>query len=172
MVSFRTYELFLGAWSLINNTRTDNGVQIYDTTYGDKPAGTIMYTSSGFMCAVLTATNATLRPQDLTLPAEDNQTDAEWAAVGRHTLAYSGPFYFNQSIKHNETNGQVVHGPLISSTLPSFVGSFQHRTFSFHDDYQTLELIGDLGNGVVDTLYWAKMNRDFLFSDVGQVYPA
>jgi len=129
-----------------------------------------MYTSDGFMSAVLTATAADLRPMDLTLPAEANQTDAEWALVGRHTLAYSGPFYFDQTIKHNETVGQVVHGPLITSTLPSFVGSLQHREFSFSDDFETLHLVGNLGGGVVDSLYWRKLNRAFTWNDVGTLY--
>lgn len=129
-----------------------------------------MYTSSGFMSAVLTATAADLRPEDLTMPAEANQTDAEWALVGKHNLAYSGQFYFNRTLEHNDTNGQVIHGPLISSTLPSFVGSLQHRDFSFSPDFQTLHLVGKLGGGVVDSLFWQKLNRHFTFDGVGVQY--
>lgn len=129
-----------------------------------------MYTSSGFMSAILTTTDPSLRPQDLTLPAQANQSDAEWADVGKHTLAYSGPFYFNQTVPHNETSGLVVHGPLITSTLPAFVGSLQRREFEFSDEFQTLHLTGNLGNGIVDSLFWKKLSREFTFADVGHLY--
>lgn len=123
-----------------------------------------MYTSSGFMSAVLTASSPSLRPMDLTLPAQPNQTDAEWALVGKHSLSYSGPFHFNLSIPHNETSGQLIHGPLMASSLPDFVGSLQHRDFEFYNEFQTLKLVGNLGGGVVDTLFWERLSREFTFS--------
>lgn len=160
MVSTLTLALFVGAFNLLNITRTQNGTVISDSTYGENPAGVIMYTPTGFMSAVLTTTDPSLRPLDLTLPAQDNQTDTEWAEVGRHTLAYSGPFHFNQNVTSNKDirHGQIIHGPLITSTLPRFVGSLQRRNFTFTEDAMYLNLIGDLGNGVVDNLWWERLS--------------
>lgn len=67
------------------------------------------------MSAVLQATAAEYRPLDLTLPTQDNQTDAEWAEVEKHTLAYAGPFYFNDSQTKDDSQGQIVHGPLLTT---------------------------------------------------------
>lgn len=164
MVSTHTLSLFVGAFQLLNITRTQNGNVIPDETYGDVPAGVISYTPSGFMSAVLQATASEYRPLDLTLPAQDNQTDAEWAEVGRHTLAYAGPFFFNDSQTKSDFQGQIVHGPLLTSTLPSFVGSSQHRDFVFTEGGKFLNLIGNLGNGVIDNLWWQRLDRQVAFT--------
>lgn len=160
MISSLTLTLFAGAFTLLNITRTQNGMMIQDSTYGENPAGVITYTQTGFMSAVLQTTDPSLRPLDLTLPAEDNQTDAEWAEVGRHTLAYAGPFHFNENLTSTEDfrHGQIIHGPLLTSTLPRFVGSLQRRNFSFSEDGTYLNLIGDLGNGVIDNLWWKRLS--------------
>lgn len=163
MVAYRTLELFLGAWGLINKTRTSDGVEVYNESYGNNPSGVIMYTPSGYMSALLTTTDPEDRPQGLTLPAQDDQTDHDWANIGRHTLAYSGPFFFNDALTVNESAGQIVHGPIRTTTLPRFVGSLQRRNFTFHDEGQTMRLVGDLGNGIVDTLYWGKLDREVTF---------
>lgn len=164
MVSTHTLSLFVGAFSLLNITRTQNGNPIADITYGDNPAGVISYTPTGFMSAVLTATDPDFRPLDLTLPAQTNQTDAEWADVGRHSLAYAGPFHFNDSQTKNDFEGQIIHGPLLTSTLPSFVGSLQHRDFVFTEDGKYLNLIGNLGGGVIDSLWWERLDRNVTFT--------
>ncbi|KAJ9661425.1 hypothetical protein H2198_001993 [Neophaeococcomyces mojaviensis] len=163
MVTTHTLNLFVGAFTLLNITRTQNGNPIADVTYGEVPAGTIMYTPTGYMSAVLTATDPSLRPLDLTLPAQSNQTDAEWAKVGEHTLGYSGPFYFNDTVSTDDFHGQIIHGPLIAATLPSFVGSLQHRDFVFTENGNYLNLIGNLGDGVVDSLWWKRLVRNVTF---------
>ena len=116
------------------------------------------------MSAVLTATDPELRPSELTLPAQDNQTDHEWAEVGRHTLAYAGPFYFDESkVSVDGLSGEIIHGPLLTSTLPTFVGSCQHRQFQFTEDGKYLTLVGDLGNGIIDNLKWERLERSISF---------
>lgn len=93
----------------------------------------ISYTPMGFMSAVLTATDPSLRPEELTLPAHDNQTDAEWAEVGRHTLACARHFYFNESeASVDGLSGQIIRGPLLTSTLPSFCRQFAAQRFYVH----------------------------------------
>ncbi|KAF2719214.1 hypothetical protein K431DRAFT_296236 [Polychaeton citri CBS 116435] len=163
MVSTRAISLFAGAWSLVNNTRTFNGAASIDATYGDKPAGIIYYMPSGFMSAILTTTNPAERPENLTLPYQPNQSDAEWAQIGRHTLAYAGPFDVNTSSIEEfsgEMTGELTHGPLNTATLPAFVGSYQLRQFHFSQNYTLLSLTGDLGGGIVDHLIWQRLDRE------------
>lgn len=160
MTSTRSHELFVGAFKLLSIVRTKDGVTIADITYGEHPAGVISYTPSGFMSAVLTASDPELRPQELTLPAREDQTAEHWAEVGKHTLGYAGPFYFNNSeTSEDGMKGEVVHGPLLTATLPSWVGSLQRRKFVFSEDSKYLTLIGHLGNGVVDNLTWERLEK-------------
>jgi hypothetical protein len=165
MVSTRTFDLFLGAWTLLNITTTQNGNLVPDSTYGAVPAGVLEYTSTGYMSTILTATAPDLRPQGLTIPAEPDQSNTSWAIIGQHTLAYAGPFQFNNAFPGtNATHGQIVHGPLLSSTLPSYVGSFQHRSYFFYDDGETLNLSADLGDGIVADLWWKRLARTFTYT--------
>jgi hypothetical protein len=122
-------------------------------TYGTAPAGVLEYTSTGYMSTILIATTPDLRPKGLIIPAEPDQSNTSWEIIGQRTLAYAGPFQFNNAFSGtNATHGQIVHGPLLSSTLPSYMGSFQHRNYTFYDDVETLNLSADLGEGIVADL--------------------
>jgi len=46
--------------------------------------------------------------------------------LGRHNLAYSGPFTLDLLPAEEEDDGVVVHGPLLSS-VPSYDGIFLER---------------------------------------------
>lgn len=164
MAAHNSFKLFIGAFNLLNITRTQNDAIIADITYGEHPAGVISYTPTGYMSAVLTATDPELRPQELTLPAQTNQSVTEWAEVGEHTLAYSGPFRFSRIDSNDGKKGEVIHGPLLTATLPRFVGSLQKRQFEFSEDNKFLTLIGNLGNGVVDTLVWQRLEQNDVFN--------
>lgn len=165
MVSTRTFDLFLGAWVLLNITTTENGSLVPDSTYGTAPAGVLEYTRTGYMSTILTATTPDLRPKGLTIPAEPDQSNTSWAIIGQHALAYAGPFQFNNAfLGTNATHGQIVHGPLISSTLPSYVNTFQHRSYTFYDDAETLNLSADLGEGIVANLWWKRLARNFAYT--------
>lgn len=160
MSSARSFELFVGAFQLLSIVRTKDDMTIADVTYGEHPAGVISYTPTGFMSAVLTASDSKLRPQELTLPARESQTIEDWAEVGKHTLGYAGPFHVDQDVTSEDGfTGEVVHGPLLTATLPSWVGSLQKRKFEFSQDGKYLTLIGHLGNGVVDTLRWERLEK-------------
>lgn len=164
MAGSETFKLFIGAFNLLSITRTQNGAVIADITYGEHPAGVISYTPTGYMAAVLTATDPELRPQELTLPAQSNQSVTDWAEVGEHTLAYSGPFHFSKINSFDSRKGEVIHGPLLTATLPRFVGSLQTRQFEFSEDNKFLTLIGNLGEGVVDTLVWQRLEHNDVFN--------
>lgn len=62
---------------------TQNGTALLDEAYGAAPVGHLTYTPEGYMSATITATESEWRPLDLTFPAQPNQTDAAWAAVGK-----------------------------------------------------------------------------------------
>jgi len=77
--------------------------------------------------------NAVLSTNTLT---EVIQIDAEC----RNALAYYGPFYFDaRRVRERWKNGVVIHGPVISSTVPSFVGSEQIRQFQFTREWIVFE---------------------------------
>lgn len=156
-MSTETARLFLGAFQLLSIIRTRDGSTIADITYGEHPAGVISYTSSGFMSAILTASDTELRPSELTLPSQETQSIDHWAEVGKHSLGYAGPFHISDRGDSGALKGEVVHGPLLTATLPSWVGTKQKRKFEFSPDGRHLTLVGDLGNGVVDTLQWQRL---------------
>lgn len=53
--------------------------------------GHLTYTPEGYMSATITATEPEWRPLDLTFPAQPNQTDAAWAAVGKQYVPIQHP---------------------------------------------------------------------------------
>lgn len=78
--------------TLTRRISTYNGEPIPDVTYGAAPMGLLTYTPTGWMSATNAATEKNLRPEHLTFPYLDGQSDADWALIGKHTLAYAGPF--------------------------------------------------------------------------------
>lgn len=143
---------------------TQNGIPYVDPGYGPHPVGLVHYHPDNYMSATVASTTPEDRPQNLTWPYRAAQGDANWALVGKHMIAYTGPFHLNESVPVIETDGgvegQVVHGPLEVASLPSFVGSYQRREFSllFQGANATfLNLQGDLGQGTRQSLWWEKI---------------
>ncbi|KAK7751969.1 hypothetical protein SLS62_006112 [Diatrype stigma] len=157
MVCPRTLSLFNGAFELLNITQLQNGTPIPDTTTGRHPNGMIVYSTGGYVSVLIHATEPEWRPTNLTVLDRGSQFDAQWALVGQHSAAYSGPFSFNESLLLNDTHGEIMHGPLIAASLPSNIGSIQHRNFSFSEDGEYLNLVGDLGQGIIDMLWWKRL---------------
>lgn len=67
MVSLRTLQLFTGAFTLVNITRTDNGKSILDTIDGRHPVDTIIYSNDGYMPVLIHATEPEWRPLNLSM---------------------------------------------------------------------------------------------------------
>lgn len=111
-----------------------NGVEVADAVYGSAPEGTIIYTANGFMSATITSTDPEDRPANLTFPYQDGQSDADWAAVGRHSIGYSGPFSVNPAVPSNNVTGGVLHGPLTVANVPSMVENTQARNYTLIED--------------------------------------
>lgn len=150
--------------------RTQNGTPILDPGYGANPVGLILYHPTHYMSATLASTTPEDRPADLAWPFRAGQSDADWALVGKHSLAYAGPFSFNESVPVEAVaggvTGQVVHGPLEVATLPSHVGSAQRRDFSlvFGEGGREgkgvgalLNLRADNGGGIAVSLWWERV---------------
>ncbi|KAL0944745.1 uncharacterized protein CTRU02_202632 [Colletotrichum truncatum] len=66
-----------GTYALLNTSATNNGVPVPDRVYGDNPVGILTYSKSGYMSATITSTDAEDRPEGLTFPFEDGQSDTD-----------------------------------------------------------------------------------------------
>lgn len=67
-----------------NASVLDNGsLVVVDRAYGAAPVGVLTYTTEGYMSANIMATEPEFRPPGLTFPFQDNQSDADWALVGK-----------------------------------------------------------------------------------------
>jgi hypothetical protein len=137
-----------------------NGKPIPDEAYGKAPVGLLIYTAEGWMSATITATEPEFRP-NLTFPYQPNDTDADWAAVGRHSIGYAGPLRLSNAIPANETNGQVFHGPLVVANVPTWVGQNQRRNYTVVElgGESYLKIGSERGGGYTGTLWWQKINK-------------
>ncbi|KAL1860344.1 hypothetical protein Daus18300_009257 [Diaporthe australafricana] len=149
-----------GTYALLNVTViTQNGTALLDESYGAAPVGHLTYTNEGYMSATITATEPEWRPLDLTFPAQPNQTDAAWAAVGKHLLCYAGPVSVSDTIPATNVSGQVIHGPLDVATIPAWVGTSQARNYTVFEDEdgQTLLRITSPRPTGTANLWWRRL---------------
>lgn len=115
------------------------------------------------MSATITATEPEFRPA-LTFPYKENDTDADWAAVGRHSLGYSGPVRVNSALPANETSGQVFHGPLIVANVPTWANESQPRNYTIIERKEDgkvakyLKIGSQRGGGYGGTLWWKRLD--------------
>ncbi|KAJ4419495.1 hypothetical protein N0V82_004940 [Gnomoniopsis sp. IMI 355080] len=147
-----------GVYSLVNTTAYLNGTEVADPVYGSAPVGQLIYTADGFVSATITSTDAADRPANLTFPFQAGQSDADWAAVGRHSIGYSGPFSVNPDVPSNLTVGGVLHGPLTVANVPSMVGNVQPRNYTLIEDSEgvLLRIDSRRAGGNTGVLFWRK----------------
>lgn len=115
------------------------------------------------MSAILTPTLPAYRPKNLTYAKYENTTDAEWAVLGKHNLAYAAPFTLSVLPEEEDDDGVVVHGPLMCN-MPSYDGSYFTRNFTIlggregDGEYGTwLRLvIRHESSGIRDILMWRR----------------
>ncbi|KAF2846947.1 hypothetical protein T440DRAFT_218470 [Plenodomus tracheiphilus IPT5] len=152
-----------GTYTLLNTSSTLNNVPVPDRAYGENPVRILIYTATGFVSATITATEPSLRPQNLTFPFRPNDTDADWALVGKHSIGYAGPVRINPALPANETQGQIFHGPLIVANVPSLAGERQTRNYSIVDQWEEgkwvryLKIGSERGNGNRGVLWWKRV---------------
>ena len=115
------------------------------------------------MSATITATEPWLRP-NLTFPFQANDTDADWALVGKHSIGYAGPLRISDDIPANETDGQVFHGPLTVANVPTWVGANQRRNYTVIEREEEgkvakyLKIGSERGGGYTGVLWWKRVD--------------
>ncbi|KAK4195468.1 Lipocalin-like domain-containing protein [Triangularia verruculosa] len=118
-----------GTYSLLNNTQWRNGTQVPDP-WGKNPAGLLTYTRYGYMSAVMNSMEPEKRPSNLTWPPNEQGNVEDWALIAKSSLSYSGPFSLNTSVPLTKYSGQVLHGPVVTGSMPSMVGVVQRRNYT------------------------------------------
>ncbi|CAK1364330.1 hypothetical protein CB0940_08030 [Cercospora beticola] len=148
-----------GTYALINTTSARDGVPIPDEAYGERPVGIITYSKSGWMSATITATEPELRP-NLTFPFQPEDSDDDWALVGKHSIGYAGPITISRDIPANTTSGQIFHGPLVVANVPSWQGALQRRNYTIHTtpEGKLLHIQSTRGGGFTGELWWRKVD--------------
>ncbi|KAK0657881.1 hypothetical protein B0T16DRAFT_363164 [Cercophora newfieldiana] len=123
---------FVGTWSLTNTTywKLDNLTEPSNVRF---QRGLIVYTPNGYVSANFASSNSSERPTNLVAGALDNGTDAEWALIGKHALAYIGPFTINTSVPATVKKGKILHGPLVAANLPSLEGTVLGREYLIYE---------------------------------------
>lgn len=137
--------------------RSLNGVSVTDPALGDNPVGVLMYSPEGFMSANLNANDTAERPASLAFPFAPNDSVSDWALVGEHALTYAGPFHIGDTVPATNLSGQIIHGPLTTALVPSFVGGNQVRDYTFFDDFTVLNLKAAFTEGFQYSLTWARV---------------
>ncbi|XP_014558355.1 hypothetical protein COCVIDRAFT_94755 [Bipolaris victoriae FI3] len=152
-----------GTYALVNTSSTLNDEPIPDATYGAAPVGNLIYTASGFMSATITATEKEFRPL-VSFPFRANESDADWALVGKHSIGYSGPFRINEAIPATATEGQVFHGPLTVANVPTMVGQEHRRNYTIVEREEEgkvvkyLKIGSERGGGFRGVLWWRRLD--------------
>jgi hypothetical protein len=126
----------LGTWSLLSYAYfPQNSPSSKTYPLGPDAHGTILYHPSGHMSAVLVRPGQPPFSDGGGLTPETSGTAADWAAVGRNVIAYSGRFW----IRDEQT---VVH-ELGVCVLPRLVGAVQERRVEFAHDGREMVLSVD-----------------------------
>ncbi|KAF2242237.1 hypothetical protein BU26DRAFT_467400, partial [Trematosphaeria pertusa] len=150
-----------GAWVLLNSSATNpDGTPVNrttDTSQGRNGTGTLIYAASGYVSAILTPTDPLYRPRNLTYNDFDNTTDAEWAVLGKHNLAYTTPISVQVLPEGAADQGIVTHGPIKMANVPSLEGTNLVRNFTLMEEGRVLRLRIRASDGVRSLLYWGRM---------------
>ncbi|GAB1311864.1 hypothetical protein MFIFM68171_02074 [Madurella fahalii] len=147
-----------GTYSLINSTACaswQNGT-IIPNSWGLNPVGLLTYTRYGYMAASMAATEERWRPQNISWPPKDSDSDADWALVGRHSMSYTGLFSLNESVPATKYQGQLLHGPMVAASVPAMVGSTSVRNYEVHEREDGIYLMVWLVSGSVRSEMWWK----------------
>lgn len=137
----------------------NNGVKD-PSLLGSSPVSILTYTPWGYVSANLMAgeSDAKTIPIKVGWPPKSNDSDTDWALVGRSALAYTGPFRLNESVPANETQGQIIHGPLTVVSVPSMLGTTITRDYKVYnrEDGIYLHLSGRFGTFTAEA-WWRKL---------------
>lgn len=105
----------------------------------------------------MTSANSTLRPPHLLWPPSANDSDADWARIGRSIMSYTARFHISKDVPASQVHGQVLHGPIDVANVPSLVGTTLVRNYTVGrrdgDEYLLLQDLNDKGTLRSDILW-------------------
>ncbi|OAL39714.1 hypothetical protein AYO20_01111 [Fonsecaea nubica] len=120
----------IGAWELIEYYAYlphDESNRVYPM--GQDAKGIIMYTPDGYMSAQLQTPGQKPFGE---WAGRKTGSDADWAAVGRNYVAYTGAFYLDE---RGDAKGRpILKHNMRYSNLPYLVGDIQRRIMRFVDE--------------------------------------
>ncbi|KAK3356720.1 Lipocalin-like domain-containing protein [Lasiosphaeria hispida] len=120
-----------GSYILVNTTAWNNGTEL-PNSLGNNYTGILTYTRTGWMSANLASTDAEFSPQNITWPPRENNSDTDWLLAAKHALSYAGQLSVSDAYPATEEEGQLIHGPLTVSSLPSWRGTLQLRNYTVY----------------------------------------
>ncbi|KAI4161795.1 MAG: hypothetical protein LQ342_004628 [Letrouitia transgressa] len=149
----------VGAWELVKYSapkEQDRKNNVYPM--GEDAQGIIMYTPDGYMSAQIQKSGQPkFQFDDLNAGTEE-----DLRAVGEHYLAYTGPFYLDES-------GEVpiLHHHMTNCTFPNWLGKSQRRTVALSEEgaekYITLgpeSAVMILGEMRIPQLKWRRLRNN------------
>lgn len=107
--------------------------------------------SANFMSSI-----AENRPANIDTQTLDEGTDAEWALIGKHTLAYAGPWYVSETTDEVEV-GQITHGPTEVAWVPTWVGKELQKNYTLLEDGKTMVFRSKTQDGLNGVMYFKRL---------------
>ena len=105
----------------------------------------------------MTSTDPATRPEHLRWPPSANDSDADWALIGRSVLSYTTPFHINEDLPASEVHGQIMHGPIEIASAPYLVGTVLIRNYTAMrrdgEEYLMLQALSDNKDSKSDILW-------------------
>ncbi|OTA94592.1 hypothetical protein M434DRAFT_394532 [Hypoxylon sp. CO27-5] len=148
-----------GTWLYLNVTSYfDNGTISHheDASLGKFPVGIVTYNPNGWMSANFMSSRPEDRPPNIDIETQDVGTDAEWALIGKHTLAYAGPWFVSETTKEVEV-GQITHGPIKVAWVPTWVGIQFQKNYTLYDDAKTLRFRSKNQVGINGDMFFRRL---------------
>jgi len=108
------------------------------------------------MSANMAATEKEWRPQNITWPPKETDSDEDWAEVGKHAMSYAGYFSLNQSVPATKFKGQLLHGPMVAASVPAMVGATQIRNYVVYEREDGVYLMVSIPSETTRSEIWWK----------------
>ncbi|KAK3314596.1 hypothetical protein B0H66DRAFT_641960 [Apodospora peruviana] len=153
-------QAFAGSYALVNTTRytlNPNGTETF-LSFENKTTGIITYTTRGIISVIMT--NPTNRPEHLLWPPAANDSDADWALIGRSIMSYTTRFHIGKEMPATSPGirqGQILHGPIDVANVPSLVGTTLAREYTMSrrdgDEYLLLQALNPEATSRNDILW-------------------
>ncbi|KAI1450089.1 hypothetical protein F5Y02DRAFT_172250 [Annulohypoxylon stygium] len=150
-----------GSWLYLNvTTYYDNGTIAHseEATLGKNPVGMLTYQPTWMSATFMSARPEDRPPSlDTNLPSLPGPDD-EWALIGKHTMAYAGPWHVSQTTEDKEV-GQLTHGPTWVAWLPSWVGRTLVKDYKLYDEGATLRFLYKTSDGNNGDMFFRKLSE-------------